>query len=132
MYSPLTEIWSSLIGGTSAYTLITHVESGLITGTDYKFRVRASNLFGWGEFSEEVTIRADEVPAQITPVTTISESIYVKTTWSLPSTNNGASISQYKIFFIAADGSELESADCDGTDSDIVGSATPSCKVLIT
>jgi hypothetical protein len=55
--------WQSIVGGSSAYTLLSYVQAGLITGTDYKFRIRASNSFGWGEFSDEVTIRADEVPA---------------------------------------------------------------------
>jgi len=32
--------------------------------------VRASNLFGWGAFSPIVTIKADDVPSQITPVVT--------------------------------------------------------------
>ena len=52
------------------FTQLTYTKTGLVTGGDYQFRARASNSFGWGEFSEIVTIKADDVPAQIAPVTT--------------------------------------------------------------
>lgn len=67
----------------------------LVTGTDYKFKVRASNLFGWGQFSDEVTIRADQVPAQILPVLTSVETLNVRIAWSLPSTDNGSPVLEY-------------------------------------
>lgn len=63
MYSPLSESWSSLVGDSSVYTSLTYTTSSVVTGEDYLFKVRASNLFGWGDFSDSVTIRADEVPA---------------------------------------------------------------------
>jgi hypothetical protein len=106
MFSPLTNLWSTLTGNTP-YTLLTHVEANLQTGVEYVFRVRASNLFGWGEFSDSVTIRADEVPAQITPVTTTVESVYVQIAWSAPSTDNGATVLEYRIFIIAQNGDSV-------------------------
>ena len=66
------------MGGNSAFTSLSYTKTGLVTGTDYKFKARASNLFGWGEFSDLVTIRADEVPAQIAPIMTTTETVNVK------------------------------------------------------
>lgn len=64
MNGPPTNTWVSVVGGDENYfTDLTWLETGLQTGADYKFRVRASNTFGWGAYSDEVTIRADEVPA---------------------------------------------------------------------
>jgi hypothetical protein len=38
------------------------VTSGVSAGTLYKFRYRARNVYGWGDFSEEVTIKAARQP----------------------------------------------------------------------
>jgi hypothetical protein len=69
-----------------------------MTGQDYVFRIRASNIFGWGEFSNEVTIRADEVPAQIVSIVTTAQTLYVRISWNVPSTDNGSPITEYKVF----------------------------------
>ncbi len=55
--------WVDIVGMPAVYLGLSYTKAGLATGTDYKFRVRASNSFGWGPYSDEVTIRADEVPA---------------------------------------------------------------------
>ena len=89
--------WVSLVGGSSNYQLLTHTETGLVMGTDYLFRVRAKNSFGWGPWSDEVTIRADEVPAQIVPVTTSIQTLYARIDWSPPSTDNGSAITSYRV-----------------------------------
>jgi hypothetical protein len=93
------------------------------------FRVRASNSFGWGEYSDSVTITADEVPAQITPIVSSVETINVRISWNLPSTDNGAVIEEYRIYITAHDGLVVES--CDGQDTDLFQSTTPSCLVLM-
>ena len=59
----LTDTWVDVIGGSTPYLGLTYIENSLTMGTDYKFRIRASNSFGWGPYSDEITIRADEVPA---------------------------------------------------------------------
>jgi len=55
--------WVELTGVSSDFVLATFTKSSLTTGTDYLFRVRAKNIHGFGEYSDQVTIRADEVPA---------------------------------------------------------------------
>lgn len=59
------------------------------------------------------------------------ETVNVVIEWSLPSTDNGSPILEYKVFIIQSDGSATESATCDGSDIDIVSSATPFCKLAI-
>lgn len=134
MYGEPTNVWQSVVGGDSNfYTDLFWIENGLITGTDYRFRIRASNEFGWGEYSDEVTIRADEVPAQILPVTTTVQTIYIKIAWDIPSTDNGSPLLEYKILIQAKDSvTYAESAYCNGQDVDLIASTDPSCLVEMT
>ena len=39
------------------------ITQGITTGQDYKFKVQALNIYGWGEASDVVTVRVSEVPA---------------------------------------------------------------------
>ena len=59
----IQDTWIEVVGETTPFTDLTYTESNLATGTDYKVKIRAQNSFGWGPFSDEITIRADEVPA---------------------------------------------------------------------
>lgn len=128
--SIIADTWADLVGGSAPYLGLSHLEEGLTTGTDYKFRIRASNSFGWGPYSDVVTIRADEVPAQITAVMTTADSIYARIGWSLPSTDNGSPVLEYKIQILESDGvTYSESASCDGLDIELLNSAEPSCLV---
>jgi len=63
MQDLISSQWVSLIGASSDYLLLTYIKTGLVTGTDYKFRIRARNMHGFGPYSDVVTIRADDVPA---------------------------------------------------------------------
>ena len=94
-------------------------------------RVRASNSFGWGPFSDEVVVRTDEVPAQIAPVSTIVQTSNIKIAWNKPSTDNGSQITQYKILIMKENAEFVESSLCNGSDPDIVQSETPHCIVPI-
>lgn len=129
----LTNTWRALVGGDSSYyTQFSWTQSGLTTGQDYQFRIRASNTFGWSEYSDIVTIRADEVPAQITPVTTTVETVYVRIAWSRPSTDYGSPVFAYRVKIQNSIGSYLETKSCDGSDLDIVQSLKPSCLIRFT
>ena len=105
MSGPPSNLWTSVIGGDENFnTALSYVQYGMTTGVEYKFRVRDSNIFGWSEFSYEVTIRADEVPAQITPVTTTIETLNARIAWSIPSTDNGSPLLEYRVFVQHSDG----------------------------
>lgn len=63
IYDALSLSWIAQIGESSSFTDLTYTIIGLTTGTDYKLRLRAENMHGWGAYSDVVTIRADDVPA---------------------------------------------------------------------
>ena len=50
--------------------LLTRTLTGLTSNLDYLFRVRAKNVYGYGEFSDTVTIRTSYVPDEMESVTT--------------------------------------------------------------
>lgn len=52
--------------------LLAKTLSGLISQQDYLFKIRAKNIYGWGDFSSTVTIRTSDVPDTMSPVVTIT------------------------------------------------------------
>lgn len=79
--------WKNLIGfSPSSLALTTVLTNGVSGGLTYKFRVRARNVHGWGSFSTETSIKAAQIPNQMSTVLT---SIDVPTgavliTWTKP------------------------------------------------
>jgi hypothetical protein len=78
-----------LIGDASAYLGVTYTKaSGITTGTTYKFRIKARNQWGDGDFSSDVSILAASAPATMSaPITSIHASGDVVITWVAPSAN---------------------------------------------
>jgi hypothetical protein len=63
--------WEITIGFTSNSLATRDVVSSLIVaGNNYKFRIRAKNIHGWGAYSAESTIRASDRPDAMSAVTT--------------------------------------------------------------
>lgn len=59
-----TNTYVDLIGFSTESTAITYtVTSGITGGQTYKFKVRAKNLYGWGDYSAEASIIAAQEPA---------------------------------------------------------------------
>ena len=54
--------WTSLIGEISDSLAESHSVAALTPGANYKFKYRASNIFGNGEFSAEATLKAATRP----------------------------------------------------------------------
>ena len=44
--------------------------NGITAGSYYRFRVRAKNIFGWGEYSAEANVQAATAPSKMDTVTT--------------------------------------------------------------
>ena len=59
-------VWDNSLGDASIVAYegmeLSKLVVGLVLGSDYKFRVRAQNVYGFGEFSDTVTIRASTIP----------------------------------------------------------------------
>jgi hypothetical protein len=83
--------WVDLVGPTPASTALTFtVSTGVVSGTSYIFRVRAANVYGWGDYSTTVTVKAAAQPGKVLSVsTTVDETTgYLKISW-LPPQSNG-------------------------------------------
>ena len=73
----------------------TYTASGLTSGTNYKFKVRAKNIYGYGPFSPEAEFSASTVPSLPASVTTAYDTYpNIDITWTAPS-SGGLSITKY-------------------------------------
>jgi hypothetical protein len=64
--------------------LLTKLLIGLTGGQDYLFKVRAQNIYGYGEFTDLVTIRASSVPDTMNIVESISVTETIVVSWTAP------------------------------------------------
>ncbi len=91
--------WFDVIG-LSPDSLLTSVivSTGVVPGSQYAFRVRARNIFGWGPFSDVTYIQAARAPdAPLAPVTSIDAATGgLVITWQAPN-NAGSAITSYVI-----------------------------------
>ena len=117
------EAWTTLIGDNPYSTSVAYTySSGLIqSGRIYKFRYRARNVFGWGEFSEQGDVLAAAEPDKMDQVTVTLIGTDVKIAWTPPE-ENGSPITAYKIEIQTQDplAYEEELTYCDGTSESAV------------
>ena len=88
--------------------VLTYTVTGLTAGEDYKFEVRAKNIYGYGANSATLTADASDIPAQMDPPTVTiptsrrlsaaTDSVNVKVTWTAPDAHSAA-IDGYEIAF---------------------------------
>ncbi len=114
--------WDNGSGTTSQLvysgTATTATVTGLSSGTNYKFKVRAENVYGYGSYSSEVTISASTVPGTVSSITSAYATYpNVDITWSAPSSNGGSTITKYQVLIWspAANGFVEDTTNCDGT-----------------
>ena len=80
--------WTPLQGQDGSFALATSViVNGLSGGLAYRFRVRAHNDMGWGDFSPEATFYTYDYPDAPTSVTTEYNNMNIKISWVAPATN---------------------------------------------
>lgn len=93
-----------------------YVATGLTSGTNYKFKVEAKNIAGFGEASEAIALLAAGVPATPdAPTVTFNRSDdIIEINWSTPD-NGGSAISGYKVMISHSDGVTFSQdlANCD-------------------
>lgn len=94
---------------------------------DYKFKVRARNIYDYGDFSEIYTVEASDLPGKpIIPTVSLTGTDVI-VSWEAPS-SHFAEIEQYEILFMKKDGTFVPyTLRCDGSLSAIV--AATSCAV---
>jgi len=77
----------------TAYTV-----TGLTSSKSYKFKVRARNIYGHGDFSSEATFEASDKPGKPTIPTVVLNGTNVEVTWVKPA-ENGSTINAYEVSF---------------------------------
>ena len=89
------------------------VYDNLVTGSWYDFKIRARNVYGFGDFSPTSQIRASSFPSKpVSPVTTETIETVVRIRFSEPDTN-GDPITGYNILIKQYDGVYSASSECD-------------------
>lgn len=119
------DVWTDLRGLTSNDTTLTYTKNtGIVGGTTYKVRVRASNKYGFGQFSAYTNIRCARVPLAPSGITTTNSSLLIVVSWTAPF-NSGLDITKYQIQIRKRDGVtwvNAPTAECDGTNAAVVSS----------
>ena len=124
--------WTAVDDGVSTST--TSTVGGLINGTQYRFRVAASNAVGTGSWSATVTatpVGSPEAPseltAQVAPATGVGSG-EVKLSWTTPA-NDGSAVTDYLIERSAGrhdvDGGRRQGVDVDHLDGGRVDQRNP-------
>ena len=114
------QFWYSLIGLTEPILTQSSfsVTNGILEGYDYQFKIRAKNIWGWGDFSPIATIRASTVPNSVPKIITSYDPITGNfvISWNQPK-NNGDVVTQYniQIFSNSSNTWYNDLVDCDGS-----------------
>jgi len=97
------------------------VISGVTAGALYNFKYRARNVYGWGDFSDEVTLKAARQPEQMLPVQTLIENNFVKISWDYPN-DNSDTVNEYEVLIRESDLNTYKSEIlyCDGRSQAII------------
>jgi len=111
-YSSITgyEVWwdsgtqngSPLVFLESSGTNAIYSKSLLTTGAIYRFAVLAKNIYGSGPLSSEAAILIAGVPDQMASIATSALSTSIVLTWASPVSNNGDTITAYRIKLLNA------------------------------
>ena len=94
--------------------------TSLTGGLNYKFKVRAQNIYGYSAFSEEYIVEASDFPGK-PPIPTVTlQTTNVHVQWVAPS-SHFAVIDSYEILLMKADGSFTDDLTyCDGSANIII------------
>lgn len=108
-----SETWSDLVYPDFPYIETTaSATQSLIEGDSYEFKVRARNVYGFGEFSDIQAIIASTHPERPNIVNTITDGLKVLVSFEEPP-SNGEAISVYTVEFYSRDGNFYQSDECD-------------------
>ncbi len=114
--------WSTFADGTSTTTTTT--VTGLTNGSTYIFKVAAVNSVGTGAYSTSSTgVLVAGVPGAPTSVVGVSGDTQVSLSWTAPSSNGGASITDYVVQYSSNSGISW-STFTDGTSTTTTATVT--------
>ena len=64
------------------------IVTGLVGGVNYKFKVRARNIYGYGAFSDEFILEASDLPGKPIEPTISLSTTFATVSWQAPSSHN--------------------------------------------
>ena len=129
--SPITSYnlyWDNNTGTSSIELTDSLVTQWTVTGLSssgiYKFKVRANNIYGYGDFSDESSFEASHNPGKTDIPTVTLSGTSVQVSWTEPDPH-GSPILAYEILFKKADGSYVSQlTDCDGAQDPVLSAKT--------
>ena len=115
--------WSNFPDPDTTSTVTSVTISGLTNGTTYVVRVRAANAAGEGPYSALVSGTPRTTPGAPTSVSGTAGDTFVDVAWTAPSSDGGASITDYVVQVKAGSGSWSTFADgtSSGTSTRVTG-----------
>lgn len=89
--------------------------TGLVGGLNYRFKVRARNNYGYGDFSAEYSLEASDLPGRPEIPTVTLDGTNVLIQWQAPN-NHFSAIEAYQIMLKTSSNSFVEDlTNCDGS-----------------
>ena len=118
------ETWSVLsdtISPTTTTYSFTASQHTLYPGNNYQFKIRATNYWGTGDFSDVTSVHAAITPMTTTNVQTVLDAATggITVTWDEPGDIGGIPVATYTIECLGADGTWRTDPQCDGSDTTI-------------
>jgi parallel beta-helix repeat protein len=88
--------------------ILYYEDTDVINGMTYYYQVSALNTFGEGPRLMEVSATPAAIPGAPSGLTTFSGDSYVELSWSVPVSDGGAAVTNYRIYRDTTPGSEKE------------------------
>jgi len=99
----------------------------LIGGLFYKFKIRARNIYGFGDYSDELSVLTSDVPDQVNIPTVSIVNTNVQISWQAPFDNYEA-ITAYDVVLLTSTGAQVQDlTNCNGANGTIV--TNRSCQI---
>lgn len=108
----------------------TYTIAGVTAGTTYKLKVKARNIYGFGAFSSDFSIKASTVPSTVSSITTSTVNPDISIAWVAPADGNEV-IDYYQVLlYIPSTATFVEDiTKCSGADPVIMAATT--CSIPI-
>ena len=101
----------------NTYTIV-----GVTAGTTYLVKVRSLNIYGYGAFSSDFSIKASAVPSTVSTVTTTTIASNIEIAWTAPHDGNEAIDAYQVLIYLPSTATFVEDLTyCDGSNLVVLG-----------
>ena len=118
-----SDTWVTLVSQSLGYMNFTYLIEAVIKPTKtYKFKYRAVNAYGAGDYSDIASIIAPVIPSRIDTVRVQFVGSVVYLNWDVPSSDGNGKVIAYRILIKQANGQFNLTSECNGNDTAILNS----------